>query len=76
MNDKRRKEVQAVLDQLLELKASVENLLEEERNAYDNMPEGLQQATVGQASEAAAAALEAAFDAIDDVESSLQEAMV
>lgn len=75
MNQQRRKEIQDALDQLLELKERIDFLRDEEREAFDNLPEGLQAAQKGQESEAAADALDTAFDAIEEAETALQEAI-
>lgn len=75
MNKRRREAIQKVLDQMLELKERVESLKDEEQEAFDSMPESLQQSDRGQASEAAASALESAVDAFDEIETALQEAL-
>ena len=74
MNDQRRKAIEAVLAELADLRARVEAIQQEEQEAFDNMPEGLQQTPNGQASEAAASALDDALGAFDEIESSLDEA--
>lgn len=48
MNKQRRNRLQKVIDQLEELKEEVLAICEEEQEAYDNMPEGLQDAERGQ----------------------------
>lgn len=75
MNAQRRKEIEAVLNELADLRNRVEALHGEEQDAFDNLPEGLQASERGQASEAAASALDGALSAFDDIESSLNEAM-
>ena len=42
MNKQRRNRLQKVIDQLEELKVEVSSICEEEQEAYDNMPESLQ----------------------------------
>ena len=42
MNKQRRNRLQKVIDQLEELKVEVSSICEEEKEAYDNMPESLQ----------------------------------
>lgn len=42
MNKERRNRLQKVIDQLEELKEEVSSICEEEQEAYDNMPESLQ----------------------------------
>lgn len=75
MNNQRRKEIEAVLNELADLRSRVETLQNEEQDAFDNMPEGLQQSERGQASENAANALDYALSAFDDIDSSLNEAL-
>jgi len=75
MNNQRRKEIEAVLNELADLRSRVETLQNEEQDAFDNMPEGLQQSERGQASENAANALDNALSAFDDIDSSLNEAL-
>ncbi len=74
MNASRRKEIQDILNELSGLRCRIEDLQSEEQEAFDNMPEGLKQSGRGQASEAAASALENAVSAIDEIDSSLNEA--
>ena len=51
MNNTRRKEIQEVLNELADLRSRVDTLHGEEQEAYDNMPESLQQSERGQAAE-------------------------
>lgn len=74
MNAQRRKEIQAVLNELADLRSRVDTLHDEEQEAFDNMPEGLQASDRGQASEAAVSALDDALSAFDEIETSLNEA--
>ena len=39
MNAPRRKSIQEVIDQLEELKSTIETIMDEEQEAYDNLPE-------------------------------------
>ena len=47
MNKQRRNRLQKVIDQLKELKVEVSSICEEEQDAYDNMPEILQDGESG-----------------------------
>ena len=71
MNNQRRKEIQAVLDELAALRSRVEDLQSEEQDYFDNMPENLQQSERGEKAEQAASRLE---DAFDEIEEALNEA--
>lgn len=74
MNNQRRKEIQAILNELAAFRSKVEDLQREEQDAFDNMPEGLQQSEKGQQSENAASRLEDALTAFDEIEEALNEA--
>lgn len=63
MNEERREKLRTLVAQLEELK-------EEERHSYDSMPEGLQQAPNGQASETAGDHLD---QAIDEINSAIEQ---
>ena len=76
MNAARRKQIKAIIARLGkvsdlgldDLKTSLEEIRDEEQEAYDNMPEALQAGERGVASEAAVSAL-------DDVITALEEAI-
>lgn len=68
MNNERRKRIASALEQMEEVKSEIEQLAEEEREAYDNMPESLQESERG-------CAMEEAADNLDNAASSLEEAM-
>jgi hypothetical protein len=71
MNNERRKAIAAVVKQLEgwpdieELKGELETIRDDEQEAFDNMPESLQQGERGQAAEAAVNALQEAIDMLD-----------
>lgn len=78
MNNDRRKKLANFCESIEKLRASIEALKddeleplkEEEQEAFDNMPEGLQSGDRGQASELAINNME---DAISNIESALSE---
>lgn len=74
MNNKRRTAIEAIKEQLEALFNQVEELATEEREAFEAMPEGLQQSARGQASEDAAYTLENATCELQTVIDSLEEA--
>ncbi len=85
MNAARRKIIDQIIALLEEIKPKLEDaksmtetLADEEREAYDNMPEGLQRSEKGEASDNAATQLEEVKDAleidIDDLISKLNDA--
>jgi uncharacterized protein YukE len=61
-------ELRSALETMQELHATLESLKDEEQEAFDNLPEGLQQADRGQSMEAIASALD---DAVDTLSSAL-----
>ena len=75
MNKQRRTEIEAVLNELADLRSRIESIQSDEQDAYDNMPEGLQQSERGQKAEEACSRLEDAVTAIEDIESALNDAM-
>ena len=75
MNQDRRAKIEtavevlrSALETMQELHATLESLRDEEQEAFDNLPEGLQQADRGQSMEAIASALD---DAVDTLSSAL-----
>ena len=84
MNKARRKaiaeargELEFINNQLETVKATIEDLMNEEQEYYDNMHENLQGGTKGEQAEAAISAMQSALDSIlylGDAISSLEEA--
>lgn len=74
MNKARRKELMELLDMAQELQPRLEALRDEEQEAFDNMPEGLQGSERGEMTQAAADALDQAATAIEEVVTGLDEA--
>lgn len=77
MNANRRKriaEVVALLEaiDLGPIQDAIDSLREEEQEAFDNMPEGLQQSERGQATEEAVGHLDEALSAIEDAVSQIE----
>ena len=82
MNNERRKELTKIVDRIDALKSELETLRDdidslqgEERDGFENLPESFQQGYKGQAMEAAADAMQEAYDAIDAAASSADEAI-
>lgn len=76
MNKQRRKEIQTISNDLLPLMTSIEDLLAEEQDYFDNMPENLQSSEKAEIAENAISNLEEALDnireCIDNLESILE----
>ncbi|CNK26340.1 Uncharacterised protein [Yersinia aldovae] len=66
MNQDRRKRIAKLVSALEELMVEAESLKDEETEAFENMPEGLQQSERGEQSEAAITELESALCNITD----------
>ena len=69
-NKERRKQVK---DVIMRIAALVQNILDDEEEAFDNMPEGLQASENGMVSEEAQDNLSAAIDALEEAISYLEE---
>lgn len=67
MNKQRRKQLTQLLDALTETRESLDELHTEEQDAYDNMPEGLQESERGQAISETAGDLENAVNELDSI---------
>lgn len=74
MNEQRRKAIAAILNELSDLRGRTEELQNEEREAFDNMPEGLQQSERGEKADNAASLLDDALSAFDEIDAALNEA--
>ena len=76
MNKQRRKEIQTISNDLIPLMTSIEDLLAEEQDYFDNMLENLQSSEKAEISENAISYLEEALDnireCIDNLESILE----
>ena len=70
MNKERRKQIQDVIMRIATL---VQNILDAEEEAFDNMPEGLQASENGMISEEAQDNLAAAIDSLEEAISYLEE---
>ena len=75
MNKARRKDLQSILDQLEELKSSLETTQEDEEEYRDNMPENLQGSARYEKAEEAISNMEDAVSSLEDTISSVEAAM-
>lgn len=67
MNKDRRKRIEKCITGLTEIKDELESILMDEEDAFNNLPEGIQDSDRGQAFSDAIDYLNEAVDAIDDV---------
>lgn len=72
MNNERRERIRKVISTLEDLNNEIQEILSEEQDAYDNMPESFQNGERGDAAQNAISNLESA--SLDDVISYLESA--
>ena len=65
MNKQRRKQPEDIQAQLLTLKEELESVMDEEQEAYDNMPDSLQESERGQAMYEGLDSLQTAIDSLE-----------
>ena len=76
MNKARRKQLSEIAELLQELNERVELLRDEEQDAFDSLPESLQQGERGQGMELAVEKMDAAIESIGESITALEEAQV
>ena len=74
MNALRRKTLGRISDQLEILKAQLKDVLEDETEALDNIPEGLHESPIYEKADMACDNLEAAIDSLEKALYSIEEA--
>lgn len=75
MNNDRRTRIERIKASFDELRSDLETLLNEEQEAFDSMPENMQQTERGEKAEAAIEALESAMSSCEEVEEYLDTAV-
>ena len=73
MNKKRRKEIENLRESISETKAKLQDLLDEEQQAFDNMPESIQESERGEEMQEIIEYMEAAIDSLEGATESLTE---
>lgn len=73
MNKDRRKRIQNIIDRLTDLETEIEKIQDEEQEAYDNLPESLQECEKGERMSDAIDSLDHAFCSVGDTISYLDE---
>lgn len=73
MNNPRRKQLKKALELIAEARAIIEAMAEEEAEAYENMPEGLQESERGERIAENVDALEDIAAELEDHESTLED---
>lgn len=74
MNKQRRKDIDAIIEKLEEIKSEIEGVYDEESEYRDNMPENMQGGEKYDAADAACDELDTAMSSIDDIISNLENA--
>lgn len=74
MNNTRRSQITDVMENLSSLQTSIEELLEEEQEAFDNLPDGIQDSERGEAIQAAIDKLEEAVSNCEELLNNLEMA--
>ena len=74
MNANRRKQIQVITDEIVNLMSQVETLRDEEQDAFDAMPEGIQNSERGEKSQNAIDQLDNAASSITETIDGLNEA--
>lgn len=74
MNNDRRNRLQEVRESLDDVISQIEEIKDEEQEALDNMPEGLQQTERGDRMQTAIDTMDEAISAIEDVQQTIDEA--
>ena len=75
MNKTRRNAIETVKGKLSDLAEVINNLMDEEQEAFDNMPEGLQYSSRGEAMQEAIDALDSAVRCFEELDEYLEEAV-
>lgn len=73
MNKERRKRISDAMSAIGKIEELIQNILDEEQEAYENMPEGLQASENGMISEEAQENLDAAIEALEEAIGYLEE---
>lgn len=75
MNNARRKKLNTVLEQLVEIHTALEEVKDEEQEYFDNIPENFQSSERYEKAENAVAALEDALSMFDDIADNIENAL-
>lgn len=73
MNKQRRKKVEGVFDQLQAMIMELEEIRDGEQDAFDNLPEGIQESERGEQMEEYISQMKSAIDDMENAKSSLEE---
>lgn len=74
MNKARRKQISELYSQVEELLSKLDAIRDDEQEAFDNMPEGIQQGERGELAQSAINNLEDAYNSLESVKENLENA--
>ena len=75
MNKSRRKKIEAIKNLLSTIQTDLEEIRDEEQEAYDNLPESMQDGEKGEKMYEAIDNLETACSSLEEIQENLDEAM-
>lgn len=75
MNNARRKKLNTILEQLVEIHAALEEVKDEEQDYFDNIPENLRNSERYEKAENAVAALDDALSMFDEIADNIETAL-
>ena len=75
MNKERRRELRVAITRLEEAYEHLNEVLADEQDAFDNLPEGLQASERGEEMEEGISTMEDALESLDEIRGSLEELM-
>lgn len=75
MNNVRRKKLNTILEQLVEIHAALEKVKDEEQEYFDNIPENFQSSERYEKAENAVAALDDALSMFDEIADNIETAL-
>ena len=75
MNNARRKKLNTILEQLVEIHTALEEVKDEEQEYFDNIPENFQSSERYEKAENAVAALDDALSMFDDIADNIETAL-
>ena len=75
MNNARRKKLNTILEQIVEIHTALEEVKDEEQEYFDNIPENFQSSERYEKAENAVAALDDALSMFDDIADNIETAL-
>ena len=76
MNKQRRKELEKALELIAEARGIIENCRDDEQDAFDNLPESIQESERGETMEGFIDILDEAIDNLDDIETEINDEVI